>query len=845
MKIDDVDYSNPTLNAQVEIALSRRRLDFYAPYPKQREFHAASRDLTKTEVLLMAGNQLGKFLRNGTPVLTPTGWCAIENLKVGDRVIAGDGTPTEVTGVYPQGVMPLYRFTFDRGETIDAGLEHQWVYQRPADRYPTRHSHGKVEPVPTYGQWTVGTTEDILKCSGEHPTPRRRVVMPVVPAVELDPQSITVDPYMLGVLLGDGGLSVGTIQFTTADEEIVESMKHACQGWACEVRSGVKYQYAVRGSAQGKNPLLTALRALGPGVMGCRSWEKSIPATYLWNTPSVRLAVLQGLMDTDGSISTDGAMEYSTTSPMLAEQVKFLVESFGGKVGNPQGTRCNTYTHKGEVKRGRPSYRLRIRLPQVCPFRLTRKIARLVRPVSTCDYRVLHSVVPCEPGPATCISVAHPSHTYVIEHCIVTHNTLAAAAQTAIFATGQYPSWWEGRRWDRPTSGWVAGPTGQSTRDAPQKLLLGESNEWGTGMIPGRNIIEIKKSAHGVPDAVESVTILHEPTGKTSRILFKTYDQGRLRWQGATIDYVWFDEEPPEDIYSEGCTRCQVLGGFVFLTFTPLLGMSEVVSRFLQQRPENSIIVKMGINDALHYTAAQRAAILARYPEHEREARAYGNPVMGSGRVFPLPWQFIAETPIQIPAYWRRLVGLDFGWDHYTAAVWLAFDPDTDTIHITDTYQLREQTPVVHAAAIKARGVWIPVAWPFDGLTHDPGSGKILADLYRQQGVNMLPTHATHPPLQGKKEGTSGYSTEAGILDMIDRMQTGRLKVFSTLSNFRDEYDVYYRKEGLIVKKGDDIMSAARVGCMAIRHAETRMIPRSEAPLAAYVPSDPGMGSLG
>lgn len=423
--------------------------------------------------------------------------------------------------------------------------------------------------------------------------------------------------------------------------------------------------------------------------------------------------------------------------------------------------------------------------------------------------------------------------------------TMSAAAQTAIFATGQYPDWWEGRRWDRPVSIWVAGPTGQSTRDAPQKLLLGESNEWGTGMIPGRNIIEIKKSAHGVPDAVESVTVRHDPTGKTSRILFKTYDQGRLRWQGATIDMCWFDEEPPDDIYSEGCTRCQVLGGFVFLTFTPLLGMSEVVSRFLQQRPPNAVIIKMGINDAGHYTPEQRVAILARYPEHEREARAYGNPIMGSGKVFPLPWEFIAETPIQIPAYWRRLCAVDFGWDHPTAAIWLAYDPDTDTIHITDTYAVREQTPILHAAAIKARGVWIPVAWPFDGLAHEPGSGKTLADLYRQQGVNMLPTHATHPPLPGKKEGTSGYSTEAGILDMIDRMQTGRLKVFSTLTAFKDEYDVYHRKDGLIVKKGDDIMSAARVGVMAIRHAQTRIAPRSEQLLPAWLPSDPGMGALG
>lgn len=423
--------------------------------------------------------------------------------------------------------------------------------------------------------------------------------------------------------------------------------------------------------------------------------------------------------------------------------------------------------------------------------------------------------------------------------------TLCAAAQTAIFATGQYPDWWKGRRYDRAVSMWVAGPTGQSTRDAPQKLLLGEPGEWGTGMIPGRLIIDIKKSSHGVPDAVESVTVLHEKTGKLSRILFKTYDQGRLRWQGATIDMVWFDEEPPPDIYSEGCTRTQVQGGFVYLTFTPLLGMSEVVSRFLKLKPVNSRTIKMGITDALHYTEAQRASILARYPEHERDARAYGNPILGSGRVFPVTFDQISEPPFQIPDYWPRLCATDFGWQHPFAAVWLALDPDTDIVHIYDCYRMKEQTPIIHASVIKGRGAWIKVVWPHDGLAHEPGSGKTLAELFKAEGVNMHPAHATHAPSEGKKEGTGGYSTEAGIMLMLERMQMGKFRVFNTLGLWKEEFDTFYRKDGLIVRIDDDIMSATRIGIMMLRHATLKRVARDLPTQAVWTPSDPGMGCLG
>jgi phage terminase large subunit-like protein len=162
--------------------------------------------------------------------------------------------------------------------------------------------------------------------------------------------------------------------------------------------------------------------------------------------------------------------------------------------------------------------------------------------------------------------------------------TYSGAAEVAIHLTGQYPDWWEGRRFDKPTRWWAGSKTGEVTRDGVQRLLVGEPKDparWGEGMIPGASLLDHSRR-QGVPDALDSVLVRHEPTGGTSTLGFKSYDQGREKWQGETLDGVWFDEEPPLDIYMEGLTRTNATGGIAFLTFTPLLGMSDVVSMFLE-----------------------------------------------------------------------------------------------------------------------------------------------------------------------------------------------------------------------------------------------------------------------
>lgn len=428
--------------------------------------------------------------------------------------------------------------------------------------------------------------------------------------------------------------------------------------------------------------------------------------------------------------------------------------------------------------------------------------------------------------------------------------TWSAGFEHAMHLTGRYPDWWAGIVFDEPVVGWVASETGQGTRDTVQRILLGRPGQWGTGAIPKDCIKDIKRASHGVPDFVETITIRHGGGGDVqageSRVTIKTYDQGRERWQGETLDFVWFDEEPPEDIYFEGLTRTNARNGIVTLTFTPLKGMSNVVRRFLQEKPSSTTVVNMTIHDAGHYTPEQRAQIIASYPSHEREARTNGTPTMGSGRIFPLADEVVWEPQIQLAPHWPRIGGMDFGWDHPTAAVWGAWDRDNDVVHVYDAYRVREATPLVHSVAIKARGDWIPMAWPHDGEQHDKGSGEALAAQYRKHGVNMLKDKATHAPDPKKKqkEGEGGNSVEAGIMDMLDRMQTGRLKVAKHLADWFEEFRLYHREDGKIVKVNDDLLSATRYMLMMLRHAK---VPKVEQRMRGpgYRVTDSATGALG
>lgn len=405
--------------------------------------------------------------------------------------------------------------------------------------------------------------------------------------------------------------------------------------------------------------------------------------------------------------------------------------------------------------------------------------------------------------------------------------TWSSAYEIAYHLTGHYPDWWQGKRWSRGVTGWALGESMESTRDTLQRLVLGRPGEWGTGTIPADLIIDVKR-AQGVADCVDCVFVKHI-SGGVSRLYFKSYEKGRSKLQGETLDFAALDEEPPIDIYTEVLTRTNATKGIVWITFTPLLGMSEVVRLFLQNPTPDRSDTNMTIDDVGHYTQEERDRIVASYPEHEREARAKGIPILGSGRVWPIAESVITVEPFQIPAHWPIICGVDFGIDHPSAGAWLAWDRDTDTTYVYDGYREPNKTPADLVPLIKQRGDWVPVAWPADGLQRSKGDGIQLADLYRQHGANMLHEYAQLPET-GDEEGkkTSRVSVEAGVMAMFEDMKAGKFKVFSSVTMFFEEFRLYHRKDGQIVKLQDDFLSATRYAYVMKRYAAVPPDPHKQ-----------------
>jgi phage terminase large subunit-like protein len=393
--------------------------------------------------------------------------------------------------------------------------------------------------------------------------------------------------------------------------------------------------------------------------------------------------------------------------------------------------------------------------------------------------------------------------------------TYASAMEIAFHLTGRYPpGWWRGRRFDKAVNGWVAGVSNEVVRDTMQKLLLGITH--GTGTIPKDALLDVVM-ARGIADLVDTVRVRHV-SGDISTLALKSYQSGREKFQGSTLDFVALDEEPPADIYTESLTRTNATNGLVWVTFTPLLGVSEVVRRFMYDKSPDRTVVTMTIDDVDHYSEEQKKQIIASYPPHEVEARTKGVPTLGSGRIFPVAEASITCDHRDIPDHWPRIGGMDFGWTHNFAACKLAHDRDHDVVYLIRTYRMKEATPIMHAATLRAWGKNLRWAWPRDGRRQTlEGAGIPLMQQYRDQGLdNMLWEHAQF------EDGS--VSVEAGLMRWLDRMKSGRFKVFRELNDFFEEFRLYHRRDGKVWAEGDDLLCAVRYALMMLRYARTEKL---------------------
>jgi replicative DNA helicase len=347
-------------------------------------------------ITVLAQHKVGKGLRHGTPVKTPTGWMPIEDLREGDLVVGGDGLPTKVVGVFPRGVLPMYRVTTNDGRWVDVDPEHLWTVHPRGMKPQTVDTLTLLEKISWRNYGFLPMTVD-HSCSETSP----------------------VDPYLLGLLLGDGQMGSSTIAFCKPDPELHRTIE-SITGSVLTSSPG-KFHNTWRIPDGGA--LRRELDDLG--LIGKTSLEKFIPEVYFQTSVGDRFALLQGLLDTDGGVE-GRTTTFSSSSLDLAQGVVALVRSLGG-TAHFSTKKEPKYTYRGETRVGSTAYRVRVRLPEEfgCPFRLTRKRDSWLG-TGTKKRRPLTKVIsvePVDPGEVTCIKVANEDGLFVTKDFVVTHNT--------------------------------------------------------------------------------------------------------------------------------------------------------------------------------------------------------------------------------------------------------------------------------------------------------------------------------------------------------------------------------------------------------------------------------------
>ena len=372
------------------------------------DLDAMTSGLQAGQMVVVAGRPaMGKELHNDSKVLMIDGtFNRIGDVMVGQEVASIDGAPSIIAGVFPQGTKPVFRVKFSDGRSVLAGLEHQWEVM--------------------YREWPekrVVNTEKLISMLGKKRYKNRLYIETATGDFGYD-AGITIHPYLLGCILGDGGLSAGCVRFSNSDSQIIEKIKPMIGGLTLSKIPGSKYDYRITSPQRNGNWLLEALRDFG--LTGKKSCEKSIPVNYLSASRESRVDLMRGMMDTDGTVEKLGSMSYSTSSEQMQKDFTELARSLGfwAKVSS----RIPSYTYKGEKKKGLRNYNISLfRAGMEECITLGRKRDRLFNRTTKRERNLnIESITPDGVGECTCISVSHGRELFITDQYICTHNTTFA-----------------------------------------------------------------------------------------------------------------------------------------------------------------------------------------------------------------------------------------------------------------------------------------------------------------------------------------------------------------------------------------------------------------------------------
>lgn len=424
-RIVGFDFSQVELRVLAGMANERAMLEAFASGVDIHKATASSMMGVPLDKVTKKQRAVGKALANSEVILTPSGWMRMGDVQVGDEVVVPSGGTSLVEAVFPQGERDIFLVRFEDGSEVRADAEHLW---------PVRHI--------TSHESQLLTTQQIIDSGLTHNTGKGNVTwkwyIENVSPLEFEGSSdLNVQPYLLGLLLGDGSLSGPAVSISVGDEDDLETLTEIED----LLENGVDLRKIVGGyvftsSTPGayRNSLDRDLRVLGlrgsktkfEGRFGVRSFEKFAPQQYLFAGPEQRMELLRGLMDADATVDADGRALLTTTSKQLAEDAIFLARSLGGRAKIVR-SRETTYTYPGEKKTGRLSYEVLIATPEV-PFRLLRKASRWVeingRKQARLPHKKIVSITPVGREHATCIRVADEEHEFITAGVTRTHNTL-------------------------------------------------------------------------------------------------------------------------------------------------------------------------------------------------------------------------------------------------------------------------------------------------------------------------------------------------------------------------------------------------------------------------------------
>lgn len=730
-----------TLDVVPEVVKDTIKKDIvFEPFPKQIEYLQAGED----HVLMGGGRGPLMF---GEKVLTPHGWRNIEKLKIGSPVRCPDNSISYVIDIPWEGEDDCYEFTFIDGRKIVSGASHTWQIEisnrslkKGSRREVLRTTQQIVDHFEKHVRGKSGNKKDI-----------RNISIPIASALDLDVQPssrLSIDPYLLGLLLGDGCLQPKAISITSADEEIHQSIVDLYKEGIS--RAGINARF------RKPKKLLSELKKLGLEYK--KSSEKFIPIKYKNASLVDRISILQGLMDTDGTVDKGGHLSYCSTSKRLAEDVQYLIRSLGGKA--TLTTKEPFYTTEEGIKVfGKTAYTLYIHIEDShLLFRLTRKKARCRKIHSAANYDIRLRLVDVKyvgRKKARCITIDDPRGLFVATDFIVTHNSGKSAC--FIFEPLQ----------------WVG-------------------NKNFHGLFIRRNLVDLRDLIRRCQDMYQRLipsvqwkvkeNVFVFPSGATIEFGHLDSEQDVEKYRGQEFTFIGLDEisqipdytwvsrllgslrssDPDLRVYFRATTNWTGIGIDWVKEYWHIDTVEQgktVVEKSAMLLPDGStkevVLTKKWFNSTIFDNPkmandTQYLAFLNSQPEYLKRAWLYGETTSVEGVAFP---DFVKQKhviePFEIPSGWKKYTGCDYGRGDGAANVWIAIDPATQDVYCYREYvanmkqhKVKLSASEFAAACLETEGNSEYVQWRIiDGSLYDKrgSSEPSLYDEMRKVGFIARP----------------------------------------------------------------------------------------------------------